>query len=198
LSSASKPAAPLTKPDAGQDSGTFVSNPKDALARIGREAASAGTDLSEKLIQQFKKHMIPLEDDRDVVYRDSLGRPTVGIGHLVTPADKLKVGDRISAAQKEAFWRQDAARALTAALQQMNAAGVTDPDFIFPLGSVNFQLGLGWRGEFKKTWAFIMQGDYEAAAREVQNSVWYKQSPNRVKDFQDALRALPPKSKPGR
>lgn len=156
-------------------------------------SATRHVAASSDLVQSFKRHMIPEEDDRNDVYPDNLGIPTVGIGHKVVPADKLKLGDLISDARKEAFWRQDSAKALSAAHQQMKEAGITDPKFLNSLASVNFQLGTGWRGKFKQAWPLIVNGKYEAAAQEVQDSLWYNQSPDRVEAFQKALRALPPK-----
>ena len=47
---------------------------------------------SEELLQS----MIEEEGAHRTVYRDVAGYPTVGIGHLVTPADHLQVGDQIS------------------------------------------------------------------------------------------------------
>lgn len=149
--------------------------------------------MSEELVQRFKQHMIPEEGNRNDVYRDTRGIPTVGIGHRVVPADNLKVGDWISDARKEALWRQDSEKALREAQQQMKEAAITDPEFIIPLASVNFQVGTEWYKDFSKTWALILKGDYKAAALEAQKSKWYKQSPDRVEAFQKALRALPPK-----
>lgn len=131
------------------------------------------------------------EGCRHDVYLDKLKRPTVGIGHLVTSSDKLKLGDKIDDARVSAFFRKDSARALTAARTQAAKAGIKDGDFIIYLASVNFQLGTGWNKRFKKTWTLIMKGQYQAAATEVQKSKWYSQTPVRAKDFQRALRNLP-------
>jgi GH24 family phage-related lysozyme (muramidase) len=161
--------------------------PRQATA--GRNAPA----VPEELVQRFKRHMIPKEHDRNVVYLDSKGIPTVGIGHKVVPADKLKLGDRISDARKDAFWRQDSTKALAAALQQAEQAGIDDPEFLVALADVNFQLGSTWNLEHKKTWALIMNGDYQAAAREAQDSEWYRETPARVIAFQRALLALRPK-----
>ena len=109
------------------------------------------------------------------------------------PSDKLKVGDRITEAQKENFWRKDSAKALRAAVGQARDAGVADQDFILALADVNFQLGQSWRSEFKKTWALIKAGRYDSAAVEAQNSAWFRQTPARVRAFQKALLALPRK-----
>ncbi|KLE36134.1 hypothetical protein AAW00_05610 [Aurantiacibacter luteus] len=46
--------------------------------------------------EAMKEALAEEEGVRLTVYRDVAGYPTVGVGHLVTPEDNLKVGDRIS------------------------------------------------------------------------------------------------------
>ncbi len=43
------------------------------------------------------------------VYDDGYGFPTVGVGHLVKPGDGLKLGDRITKEQSNAFFAKDLA-----------------------------------------------------------------------------------------
>jgi lysozyme len=128
------------------------------------------------------------------VYLDTKNLPTVGIGHLVVAADKLKVGDTIDDARAMAFFKKDTAEAISAAKSQASKAGISDGDFIVYLTSVNFQLGSDWYKEHKKTWALIMEGQYSAAAAEVKKSRWNGQTPVRTKDFMGALLKL--KDKP--
>ena len=124
------------------------------------------------------------------VYKDSLGKLTVGIGHLVVPADNLKLGDEITDAKVSEFFKQDSAKAVAAAKSQASSAKISDSDFIVYLASVNFQLGTSWHTQHKKTWKLIMEGKYEEAAVEAGKSKWATQTPVRVKDFQGALRKL--------
>jgi GH24 family phage-related lysozyme (muramidase) len=133
------------------------------------------------------------EGVRRKVYLDSLKKPTVGIGHLVTPADKLKVGDEITDRQVSEFFRKDSAKALSAARAQAAKAGIKDSNFIVYLASVNYQLGTRWNLIFKTAWKLILEGKYEEAAKSLEKTKWYKQTPIRVKDFQKALRSLPEK-----
>ena len=130
------------------------------------------------------------------VYKDSLGIPTVGIGHKVVSGDKLKLGDTIDDKRVDEFFTKDTAKAVAAAKSQAAKAGIKDADFIVYLSSVNFQLGTGWNTIHKKTWKLIMDGNYSEAADEVGKSKWAKQTPIRVKDFQSALLALPQAKKP--
>lgn len=141
----------------------------------------------------FEQLMRKREGVKLEVYLDSLKKPTVGIGHLVTKEDNLQVGDKVTQQQVSAFFKKDGAKAISAARRQAGMAGIKSADFIVYLASVNFQLGTGWTKTFRKTWKLILDGKYEEAAAAVQTSRWYKQTPVRAKDFQRALRNLPPK-----
>jgi lysozyme len=141
----------------------------------------------------FEELMALREGRETTVYLDSLGKPTVGIGHLVLPEDKLKVGDTITDEQVDALFKKDGAAAMAAARLQAVTAGITDSAFIPYLASVNFQLGTKWTATFPHTWKMIVDGDYENAATALDGTAWAKQTPVRVKDFQDALRRLPEK-----
>lgn len=50
------------------------------------------------------------EGERLTVYKDAVGLPTVGVGHLVLPFDNLKVGQTISAERSRTLLRQDVER----------------------------------------------------------------------------------------
>jgi lysozyme len=141
----------------------------------------------------FEQLMRKREGVKTKVYLDSLKKPTVGIGHLVTPADKLKVGDVITDKQVSDFFKVDGAKAMAAAKSQAAKAGIKDGQFVVYLASVNFQLGTGWTRKFKNTWQMIMDGKYSDAAKALDGTNWAKQTPVRVKDFKKALLDLPEK-----
>ena len=60
-----------------------------------------------KASEEFKQALIEEEGVRYTVYRDVAGYPTVGVGHLIRPADNLRVGDRVSDKQVLDFLEQD-------------------------------------------------------------------------------------------
>jgi GH24 family phage-related lysozyme (muramidase) len=142
----------------------------------------------------FRNLMILREGCVDYVYPDSRGLPTVGIGHLVVPSDNLSLGDQISQQQVDDFFHADAARALDAAWAQAGEAGITSAAFMPGLASVNFQLGTDWTQKFPNTWAMIVDGRYADAAHALDGTLWQKQTPVRVADFQHALLTLPSKA----
>lgn len=60
-----------------------------------------------KASEAFKEALAEEEGVRLTVYRDVAGYPTVGVGHLIRPADGLKVGDRITYEEALEFLEQD-------------------------------------------------------------------------------------------
>lgn len=156
--------------------------------------AWAPSDQDREQVQvAFRNLMILREGCVYHVYPDSRGLPTVGIGHLVVPADHLSLGDHVDEPTVDALFAKDSAGALNAAWAQMEKAGITSLAFVPVLASVNFQMGSNWITKFPKTWAMICNGEYTAAAHALEGTPWQKQTPVRVADFQHGLLALPPK-----
>jgi GH24 family phage-related lysozyme (muramidase) len=143
--------------------------------------------VDEETWNEFLDHLLDREGYRNTVYADSLGKPTVGVGHLVLPEDNLKIGDTISDEQVREFLEADASKAYQAAIEQANELGINDAEFVKALGSVNYQLGTGWRNEWNNTWAHMKTGNYEQAISNIEGSLWAKQTPVRTADFVKAI-----------
>lgn len=158
----------------------------------GRKKKMTFEEIPQEPTKSFLTHLKDREGFRNKVYLDSLGKPTAGVGHLLTEEENktYKVGDVIPDNILDNWLKQDALKAWNAALQQSKDLNVTDLDFIDSLASVNFQLGTGWFKIHKNTWKFLKDKRYEEAAKEAANSTWFKQTPVRVKDFQKAIRSL--------
>jgi lysozyme len=181
-----KAAAPLKN-----DWSAAIRNIKFAYTRRRQQTSlRQPQEIRESVWEKFIDHLLLREGSRNTVYRDSLGKPTVGVGHLVKPSDNLEVGDTISNARVREFLEQDAGHALEAAIGQAGELGIDDNDFIIALGSVNFQLGAGWRGKFPQTWRHLQNGNYEQAIRNLEGSAWARQTPVRVRDFVKAIRKI--------
>lgn len=134
------------------------------------------------------------EGRRNVVYYDSLHKPTGGIGHLILPDDGLSVGDHIDDATIEAWWKRDGEDAFSHAIALDAVAGIKDLHFLPYLASVCYQLGDLWTKKFPLTWQMICRGEYEKAAQALEGTAWDNQTPSRVADLQGALRRLPDKA----
>lgn len=153
---------------------------------------SFGLKTEPQLEQQIIEHLKLREGVRYKVYKDSLGKLTVGVGHLVLPEDKLKLGDTITERQVTAFLAKDYASSLAAAKEQIALIEVSlSPKQIQTLTEaltyVNFQLGTNWHKIHKNSWKLISKGNFLAASEEIKDSLWYAQTPVRVNDFSNFL-----------
>lgn len=133
------------------------------------------------------------EGYRLAVYKDTLGKPTAGIGHLILPTDNLKVGQPITPAQASAWFLKDGSGDMAAAVSQCRQADINDDAFLAVLGSVCYQLGADWMKVFPTMWGMLLKGDYAGCAKDAQSTAWARQTPVRVEDFVSALLALPTK-----
>jgi GH24 family phage-related lysozyme (muramidase) len=128
-----------------------------------------------------------IEGYRLKTYRDKLGFLSVGIGHKILSSDGIREGSTITPEKVAALFKKDANAAIAAAKSQARELGKYNMDMIVALASVNFQLGTGWRTEFKNTWNLIKAGRTPAAIQNLNSSLWARQTPNRVLAFTAAL-----------
>ena len=147
----------------------------------------------------YLEHLELREGNEECVYLDSLGKPTCGVGHLLTERERqvYQVGDKVSEEQRTAWLEADAAKAWEAAAQQIEDLGIEDAEFIIVLGSVNFQLGTRWMDKFPSAYKALKNKDYDEAIRQVSTgsgkdgqSKWKEQTPVRVEDFVIAIDKL--------
>jgi len=128
------------------------------------------------------------EGSRHRVYKDSRGKPTVGIGHLITKKDNLKLGDRISADRLNLFFHTDVRKALAAARNSVHNFDNLPP--VFQEGMVNFmfQLGDNAAKKFPKAFKLMNDGNLQAGVQELsvdnsgkKPSLWLQQTPRRAR-----------------
>lgn len=137
---------------------------------------------------KLREAIVATEGYKLTVYRDSRGLPTVGIGHLVTLGDRLKVGDTITAERAEQLYIADIKKAVRAANEQAQELIINDPNFLIALAEVNYQLGTYWRSKFPRTWEYLKKGWQGNAINNIKKSAWISQTPNRANNFINAIR----------
>lgn len=140
--------------------------------------------------QAFLNHLVLREGIVSEVYLDSVGKLTAGVGHLLPVDTELEVGSPVSSEQVSEWLDQDAHTAWGAACTQCAILDIDDNDFLVALASVNFQLGTSWGKIHKKTWSYLAQHKFVEAAKEAEDSRWFKQTPVRVRDFQEGILQL--------
>jgi len=146
------------------------------------------SNIDDEALNIAYSDIINSEGYRRDVYKDSLGKLTVGVGHLVLPADNLTLGQRISDRDIEYFFSRDIEKSFVAARVQAMELNKYSSEMIAALISVNFQLGTNWRNKFPNTWLAIKGGSIGDATLRLKRSLWNKQTPNRVASFISTLK----------
>lgn len=136
-----------------------------------------------KTLQEFLESR---EGKRYEVYLDSVGKPTVGIGHLVLKEDKLKVGDRVTEEQIAIWFDKDIKKALNKAIVQCQELNIHDEETVNIFTSANFQLG-DFKSVFSSSFDLIKNKRYSKAILNIATSKWMQQSPIRAGDMISAI-----------
>jgi len=136
-------------------------------------------------MKDIVKQIIEDEGYRRTVYKDSLGKLTIGYGFLIDSLEldrdvcdiiiQRKIGKIIFKLLKRFAWFHDAPQVVKEVVINMS-----------------YQLGIDGFAKFKKTIEYIENGEYKKAADEMLDSVWAseKQTPERAKKLSNKLREL--------
>lgn len=109
------------------------------------------------------------------VYKDSLGFPTIGYGHLLKPGESFPNGITEETADKILY------NDMVSARNDSYKLGLALPnDWQDFMVLMVFQLGITKTRQFKKMIAALKKGDYKEAVVQAKSSAWYVQTPNRV------------------
>lgn len=121
-----------------------------------------------RVSESMKQAMVEEEGARNVVYRDVAGYPTVGVGHLVRPADGLRVGDHVSQERILDFLDQDLREAEAAVVRLVGDMPVNQHEFD-ALVDLAFNVGEGTLapGKSPRLNAAIASRDYSGIASEL-------------------------------
>ncbi|SOK59045.1 T4-like phage baseplate hub + tail lysozyme [Yersinia phage fHe-Yen9-03] len=113
------------------------------------------------------------------IYKDSLGYPTIGYGHLITANDNFPGG--IDEPTADALLQKDLVRTVRDAQSIYAQYNMKTPYIVqIVLTEMVFQMGKGKVLKFKNTLAALASGDYKGAAAGIRNSAWYSQTPRRA------------------
>jgi len=138
-----------------------------------------------KITDELKARIRDHEGCVDTMYLDSLGKATVGIGHLVQPHERgrFKEGVKISQDEIEDLFLIDLNRACAGAEQvigQMYKGDRRLPQAIeHVIVEMVFQLGSSGVSKFAKMWKALSDGNRKQASLEMKDSKWHSQTPVR-------------------
>jgi GH24 family phage-related lysozyme (muramidase) len=137
----------------------------------------------EDVKSRIKKH----EGFIAKVYLDSLGKATIGYGHLLTEDDDFEEGIIYDKDILEELFDKDFNKAkqgmeeLVGTLDIAMAAKGIIIEMVFQLGKTGVS-------KFKNMFAALNEYDYTRAAEEMLNSAWYRQTPSRCEELSNLMR----------
>ena len=134
----------------------------------------------ERLMESVKKH----EGYRNKVYLDTLGKRTVGVGHLCTE-DWWEDDKEYEEKFLMEILADDLQNAIKGARELKEEHSCTDIDEIAQeiLVEMVFQLGKNGVSKFRNMWKALAEKNYIGASFEMLDSKWAKQTPNRAKNM---------------
>ena len=133
----------------------------------------------DKLLESVKKH----EGYKNHVYLDTLGKRTVGVGHLCVE-DFWEDGKEYEEDFLMDILKKDLQQAIRQANLKCEGLKISDDAKIIIIEMI-FQLGGTGVSKFRKMWQALQQDppDYAEASVQMLDSRWAKQSPNRAKEM---------------
>ncbi|WPJ21201.1 endolysin [Klebsiella phage KP17] len=138
------------------------------------------------------------------IYKDTEGYWTIGIGHLLTKdsskslaisnLDKLvgrSTGGQITQAEAEVIFAKDVEKAIKGIVANATLSPVYNIlDDVRRAALINmvFQMGVGGVAGFPASMKLLLAKKWDAAAKELANSRWYRQTPNRARRVIETMR----------
>ncbi len=138
----------------------------------------------DKLLESVKRH----EGYRNKVYLDTLGKRTVGVGHLCVEDfwedDKEYEEDFLMG-----ILEKDLQSAIDQADDMCKDLKISSDAKILIIEMI-FQLGGNGVSKFRKMWQALQQDppDYAEASVQMLDSRWAKQTPNRAQEMADHMK----------
>ena len=141
----------------------------------------------DRLLESVKKH----EGYRNKVYLDTLGKRTVGVGHLCVE-DFWEDDKEYEESFLMEILEKDLSEAIKGANDLMGENGCMDINEKAEeiLIEMVFQLGKNGVSEFKNMWKALSELNYVGASYEMLDSRWAKQTPNRAKDMAQIMKSI--------
>tara|TARA_B100000035_G_scaffold222920_1_gene191535 strand:+ start:368 stop:811 length:444 start_codon:yes stop_codon:yes gene_type:complete len=144
-------------------------------------------------IRQLRKELEVDEGVKYEIYKDHLGYPTFGIGHLVIDSDPeygQEIGTPVSEDRVIEAFDNDVQVVLADCERLYNDFNVLPEEVQLIIANMMFNMGRPRLSKFKGMKAGVDAQDWNKAADEMIDSNWYKQVPNRAGRLVKRMRAL--------
>ena len=144
-------------------------------------------------IRQLRKELEVDEGVKYEIYKDHLGYPTFGIGHLVIDSDPeygQEVGTPVSEDRVIEAFDNDVQVVLADCQRLYNDFNVLPEEVQLIIANMMFNMGRPRLSKFKGMKAGVDAQDWNKAADEMVDSAWYRQVPKRAGRLVKRMRAL--------
>lgn len=144
-------------------------------------------------VDQLREQLIIDEGQVNEIYKDHLGYPTFGIGHLVLESDPefgQDVGTPVSEERTIECFEQDVQSVLSDCKKLHEGWDGYPQEVKQVIANMMFNMGLTRLSKFRKHNAALQCGDWQEAAVEGRDSRWYKQVTNRAERLMVRLENL--------
>ena len=143
----------------------------------------------ERLLKSVKEH----EGFRSKVYLDTLGKRTVGYGHLCVE-DHWEDDKEYEWGYLEEILHKDLREAIAGADELIEQHNCKDLEGAAKevIVEMIFQLGKTGVSKFKKMWEALSEYNYIGASFEMLDSKWANQTPNRAKKMAALMKSCSP------
>ena len=144
-------------------------------------------ELTDDLKARVRLH----EGVRTQMYLDSLGKATIGIGHLIKPHERERYaeGVEISMDEVEELFEMDLNRAAAGAESLIKECIGHDlpPHIEEVILEMVYQLGTQGLRNFKKFWKALRVKDWKKASEEKKDSRWHSQTTKRCESLAEIV-----------
>lgn len=113
-------------------------------------------------------------------YKDQLGYLTIGYGHLILPNENILLKKQINKKELEEIFEKDFKKALSDFNNTFKSLTLNEKESELLIEMI-FQLGIKGCLKFKNLIKNIKKGNKHLVCFDMMDSLWYKQTPNRVK-----------------
>ena len=113
-------------------------------------------------------------------YKDQLGYLTIGYGHLILPNENILLKKKINKKELEEIFEKDFKKALSNFNNTFKPFTLNEKESELLIEMI-FQLGIKGCLKFKNLIKNIKKGNKHLVCFDMMDSLWYKQTPDRVK-----------------
>lgn len=139
-------------------------------------------------IEKLKAQVIHSEGIRTTAYKDTLNNWTIGVGHLIKiPDEEYLLDKELTDLEVDQIFTTDLNQAIDDARKFIDVDILSEEAF-FVVVDMAFNLGLPKLMRFQNFQQALKEKDYKKASREMLDSLWSKQLPNRSKRLAKQMR----------